>query len=70
MTPSDIKNFHHFYTNMGLENLVKVEWVLYSEPNWKKWKKAIVNAGLTEYKSEHDGYTLLVDIYFDNLTDD
>ncbi len=68
LTPDDVGNFNHFYADIGFQNPVKVEWVLYSEPNWKKWRKAIVKAGLIEYKSGHDGYTFLVDIYFDNLS--
>ena len=70
LTPEDVGNFNYFYGYMGLLNPVKVEWVLYGESSWKRLRKAIVKAGLTEYKSGHDGYTFLVDIYFDNLTDD
>ena len=60
---------------MGLSNPVEIAYVLYSEPNWKKWQKAIVKAGAKDYKNhifgqKFDGYSLFVGMYFDNLKND
>ncbi len=38
--------------------------------HWKKWKKGIVKAGLTDYKKGHTSDAFLISLYFDNLTGD
>ncbi len=40
---------------------------MYGEDNWKNWKNAIVDSGLKQYDSGHEGYTFFIGIYFDNL---
>ncbi len=60
---------------MGFPNDVKINFVLYSEKNWKDWSFALYDAGITQFKGKwfkrpYDGYTLFVAMAFDNLIAD
>ena len=60
---------------MDFANPVKINFVLYSEKEWKAWSSTLKDAGIPQFKGKwwkkpYDGYTLFLGMAFDNLNAD
>ena len=76
LTQADYANMQTVTVNDALGNDVEINFVLYSEENWKEWSSALFDSGITQFKGKwykrkpYDGYTLFVGMTFENLTND